>query len=158
MRVLILLFSMILVGGCATPYQDMGFSGGVEAQRMTADTYRIVARGNGYTSGTTIQDYTMLKAAETTKQAGGTHFAIISASNASRAGTIVTPGQAQTSVIGNTAFTTYSPAMAYNYVKPGQDTYIRIFTISPGRQPPQGLFSADEIIQFVGSRIKRSSS
>src|SRR5262249_32097886 len=128
MRIVGILLLLALTG-CATPYQNMGFMGGVEAQQMTADTYRIVARGNGYTGGTTIQDYTLLKAAETTKQAGGTHFAIISASDASRAGTIVTPGQAQTSVVGNTAFTTYSPAMAYNYVKPGQDTYIRVFTI-----------------------------
>ena len=34
--------------GCSTPYQSMGFSGGVEAQQMTSNTYRIVARGNGY--------------------------------------------------------------------------------------------------------------
>src|SRR5262249_57668333 len=93
---------LLALAGCATPYQNMGFMGGVEAQQMTADPYRIVARGNGYTGSTTIQDYTLLKAAETTRQAGGTHFSIISASDASRAGTIVTPGQAQTSVVGNT--------------------------------------------------------
>ena len=56
---------LFVLSGCATPYQDMGLRGGVEAQRMTVDTYRIIARGNGYTGGTTIQDYTMLKAAET---------------------------------------------------------------------------------------------
>ena len=84
----------------------MGFAGGVEAQQMTADTFRIVARGNGYTGNTTIQDYTMLKAAETTKQAGASHFLIVSASDASRAGHIVTPGQMQTSVVGNTAYST----------------------------------------------------
>ena len=43
-------FTAIAVGGCATKYQDMGFSGGVAAQQMTADTFRISARGNGYTS------------------------------------------------------------------------------------------------------------
>jgi hypothetical protein len=150
-----LVFLFLALTACATPYQNMGFMGGVEAQRMTADTYRIVARGNGYTGATAIQDYTMLKAAETTKQTGGTHFAIISAADASRTGTVVTPGQVQTSVVGNMAFTTYSPAMAYNYVKPGQDTYIRVFTITPGKPTPQGLFSADEIIQFVGTRVKR---
>src|ERR1700730_6148467 len=93
-------FLLLALTGCATPYQNMGFMGGVEAQRMTADTYWIVARGNGYTGGTAIQDYTVLKAAETTKAAGGTHFAIISASDASRTGTIATPGQIQTSAVG----------------------------------------------------------
>src|SRR5215467_11206208 len=97
MRAIVLL--ILALGGCATPYQEMGFTGGVAAQRMTADTYRIVARGNAYTGGTAIQDYTLLKAAETTKQAGASHFAIISAANASRAGAVVIPGQAQTSIV-----------------------------------------------------------
>lgn len=68
---------------CATPYQEMGFSGGVLAQQMTANSFRNVARGNGYTGTTRVQDYLMLKAAETTLQNGGTHFAIITASDAS---------------------------------------------------------------------------
>ena len=71
--------------------------GGVEAQQMTADTYRIVARGNGFTGSHAVQDFTILKAAETAKKAGATHFAIISASDASSTGAVVVPGQAQTS-------------------------------------------------------------
>ena len=57
--------------------------------------------------------------------------------------------QAQTSFVGNTAMTTYSPAMAHNYVKPGQDTYIRVFTIPPGQRAPQGLLSADEVMSSL---------
>jgi hypothetical protein len=116
---------------------------------------RCVARGNAYTGGTTIQDYTLLKAAETTKSAGGTHFAIISAADASSTGYVTTPAQAQTSFVGNTAYTTFNPGNVYGYVKPGQDTYIRVFTVAPGQAPPAGVLSADEIVQFVGSRVKR---
>jgi hypothetical protein len=141
------------LAACSTPYQT--FAGGVESQQITGTTYRIVARGNGYTGGTTIQDYTLLKAAETTKAAGGTHFAIISASDASSTGTVTTAGHAQTSFVGNTAYTTFSPGNVYGYVKPGQDTYIRVFTVAPGQAPPPGVLSADEIVQFVGSRVKR---
>lgn len=154
MRGLIFL-GMLALAACSTPYQEMGFAGGVGAQQMTSNTFRIVSRGNGYTSSTTIQDYTVLKAAETTKQAGATHFAIISASDASSTRSITTPGHAHTSFVGNTAYTTYSPGMVHQYVRPGQDTYIRIFTVAAGQTPPPGAFSADEIIQFVGSRIKR---
>jgi hypothetical protein len=146
---------LLALGGCSTPYQDMGFRGGVAAQRMTTDTYRIVARGNAYTGGLAIQDYTLLKAAETTKQAGATHFVIIRAADASRIGAFATPGQMQTSVVGNTAYTTYMPGMVHPYIKPGQDTYIQVFTIRAGQRPPTGVQSADEIIQFVGSRVKR---
>ena len=71
----------------------MGFTGGVAAQQMTADTFRISARGNSYTSTTTIQDYMMLKAAETTKQVDGSYFVIVSAADASRTGYITTPGR-----------------------------------------------------------------
>jgi hypothetical protein len=145
----------LLAAACSTQYQDMGFTGGVASQQMTANTFRIIARGNGYTNQTTIQDYMILKAAETTKQAGGTHFMIINSADSSSVGTVVTPGQARTSVVGNTAYTTYSPATAHNFIRPGQDAYIRVFAIAPGAAPPLGAFSADEIITFVGSRVKR---
>lgn len=154
MRGLLIILALI-VAGCSTPYQDMGFTGGVLAQQMTSNTYRIVARGNGYTAGTTVQDYTVLKAAETAKKAGATHFAIISASDASSTGHVTTPGHAQTSFVGNTAYTTYTPGMVHQYVRPGQDVYIRVFSMPAGQQPPQGAFSADEIIQFVGGRVKQ---
>jgi hypothetical protein len=134
----------------------MGFAGGVSAQQMTADTFRITARGNGYTNRTAIQDYVFLKAAETTKQSGATHFSIISAEDASTAGSIESPGHARTSVVGNTAYTTYSPGMVHQFIKPGQDSYIRIFTLQPGSRPPPGAIAADEVIQFVGSRVARS--
>lgn len=60
----------LLAVSCATPYQEMGFSGGVSSQQMTANTFRIIARGNGYTGSVAVQDYAMLKAAETIKQVG----------------------------------------------------------------------------------------
>ena len=91
MHVLVI-FGLLILTACSTPYQEMGFSGGVAAQQMTSNTFRIVSRGNGYTSGTAVQDYTVLKAAETTKQAGATHFSIISAADASSTGHITTLG------------------------------------------------------------------
>lgn len=155
MRVGVAALAVLGLTGCATPYQSMGFSGGVEAQQMTANTFRIVARGNGYASGTTIQDYVAMKAAETTRQAGGNHFIVISAGDASSSSYVSTPGQMQTSVIGNTAFTTYNPGSTYQISKPGQDAYIRVIKVPVGQAPPQGAFPADEVIQFVGARVKR---
>jgi hypothetical protein len=155
MRVGVAALAALGLVGCTTPYQSMGFSGGVEAHQMTANTFRIVARGNGYTSGTTIQDYVALKAAETTRQAGGTHFLVISAGDASSASYLSTPGQMKTSVIGDTAYTTYNPGATYQIFKPGQDAYIRVINVPTGQSPPQGAIPADEVIQFVGARVKR---
>jgi hypothetical protein len=42
--VLLLTAAMCLgLAGCGTKYQEMGFTGGVAAERMTADTVRIKA-------------------------------------------------------------------------------------------------------------------
>jgi len=150
------IFALIALGACSTPYQEIGLTGGVSAFPMTANTFRIEARGNGSTGATTIQDYTMLKAAETAKAAGGTHFLIISAQDASTSGAIVMPGQAQTSVYGNTAYTSYSPPTTIRINKPRLNTYIRVLTIAPGQPIPLGAISADEIIQNIGPRVKRS--
>jgi hypothetical protein len=157
-RRIALLVTAMCVGlaGCGTKYQEMGFTGGVAAERVTGDTVRITARGNAYTSGTTIQDYALLKAAETTKEMGGSHFAIISAADASRRGVDVSPGVAQTTITGNTAITTYSPGTATEFIKPGQDAYIRVLRLAPGGSPPPGAISADEIIQFVGARVRKA--
>lgn len=144
----------LAVAGCGTKYQDMGFTGGVAAQQMTADTWRIQARGNGYTNASTVQDYVLLKAAETTQAAGGTHFQIISAADASRASTIVTPGTSSTTFVGNQAFTTTAPGSVDTVIRPGQDVYVRVLKMPPG-PTPQGVYSAAEIIQFVGSRVER---
>lgn len=128
------LFFLLLVG-CSTPYHEMGILGGVKAEQVSSDTYRIVSRGNAYTGSTTVQDYTLLKAAETTREVGAP-IIVISAADASRAGAVVSPGQATTTFHGNTASTTYSPATVHNYIKPGQDTYIRVVKVAAGQVPP----------------------
>jgi hypothetical protein len=154
MRILGIAALCVALGGCATKYQEMGFTGGVAAEQMTADTWRIRARGNAYTNGATVQDYVFLKAAETTQAAGGTHFQIISAGDASRASTIVTPGTSTTTVVGHQAFTSSTPGSVDTVIKPGQDVYIRILKLSPGQQV-EGATSAAEVIQFTGARVKR---
>jgi hypothetical protein len=156
MRILGVLALCALLGGCATKYQEMGFTGGVAAQQITADTWRIQARGNAYTGTATVQDYVLLKAAETAQAAGATHFQIISEADASRASTIVTPGTSTTTVVGHQAFTTTSPGSVDTVIKPGQDVYVRVLKLPPGPLP-QGVYSAAEIIQFVGSRVQRPS-
>ncbi len=150
MRILVVLIFCALLAGCGTKYQEMGFTGGVAAEQVTADTWRIKARGNAYTGASTVQDFVLLKAAETTEAAGGTYFMLISSSDASRSGVIVSPGQSTTTFSGNQAFTVTTPGDARQYIKPGQDTYIRIL-----KGPQPGALSAAEVIQFTGARVKR---
>jgi hypothetical protein len=120
----------------------------IESRRGETDT-REAQRSK------TIQDYALLKAAETTKAAGGTHFQVLSGRDASSTGSFTTQGQATTTVVGRTAYTSYSPGQTVEIFKPGQDNYIRVLRLGPGQQAP-GAISADEIIQFVGQRVNRS--
>jgi hypothetical protein len=154
----LLAMASLMLAGCTTPYQPMGFTGGVEAQPITSDTYRIVSRGNGYTSSTAVQDYTLLKAAETTRDAGATHFVFISTADASKTEIGQTAGTTNTTYYGRTAVSTYTPGQVYSVNKPGQDSYIKIFKIPAGASAPPGAFSAAEIIANIGPRVTRPSS
>jgi hypothetical protein len=156
MRILGIVLLCAALAGCATKYQQMGFTGGVAAEQITADTWRVQARGNAYTNSSTVQDYVLLKAAETTQAAGGTYFQIVSAADASRASTFVTPGTSTTNFVGNTAFTTTSPGSVDTVIKPGQDVYVRVLKSAPNAPTPS-VYSAAEIIQFVGPRVQRPS-
>lgn len=142
--------ALLGLAGCGTPYQSMGFRGGVEAQQITGDTYRIKSRGNAYTARSDVQDYILLKAAETTKEAGATHFALIGSEDATRR-SIEVSGSAYST--GNRfGITTTSNASASEMIKPGQDAFIRVYKGAP---PGISALAADDIIQHVGPRVKR---
>lgn len=74
----------LLLAGCATPYQEAGFSGGVSAVRIDETTLQVTARGNGLTSPETVQRYLIRKAAEATLAAGYDTFMLIDASDGTR--------------------------------------------------------------------------
>lgn len=140
--------------GCATKYQQMGLTGGVTAEPVMTDVYRIIARGNGYTSLDRVQDFVLLKAAETTLAAGGSHFVVVNEANRTSVISGQTPGTVQTSVYGRTAFTTYNPGTTYNIVRPGEAVLIRVIRLKPGEAPPPGAFPAHDIVNNIGPRLK----
>ena len=115
---------------CATKYQDMGFTGGVAAEPVMTDVYRITARGNGYTSADRVQDFVLLKGAETTLAAGGNYFVVIDQKDRTNVINGQTSGTVQTNVIGNTAFTTI---LRVNYIrKPGEALMIPSTLVEAG--------------------------
>jgi hypothetical protein len=40
---------------------------------------------------------------------------------------------------------------------PGGDLYIRVLTVPAGQSPPANAMAADDIIKFVGARVKRNA-
>lgn len=154
MRIVAIAAVSLLLAGCQTQYQEMGATGGVTAMPITSDTYRIVSRGNGFTDSITIQDYTLLKAAETTLSTGNTHFLRVAANDATSTAVGQTAGYMQTNVYGNTAYSTYMPGSTYTIVKPGEDLIIKLFNANSG-PVPQGAFAAQDVYDNISPRVER---
>lgn len=137
------LIAALMLGACATPYQEIGLNGGTTAEQVSADTWRIMSRGNVATSKATVADYAMLKAAEITRQHGGTHFIVLSTADAAN-DDIGTPALLRD----------YRPQSAKIY-KPGQDTVVRVLVVKSGSQPPAGAMNAEEVLRITGARVER---
>jgi hypothetical protein len=145
-----------MLAGCGgTPYREMEGGRGVQALQMAADVWRIESRGNAYSNSNLIKDYMLLKAAETTKQNGGTHFIISEQTDASTKSSTITPGARVTTPHGGSKVSTYTPAVINRQMLPGQDAYIRVIRVPDGQAPPAEAKSADEIIKYIGGRIPR---
>jgi hypothetical protein len=150
----------LCAAACATPYQEIGLMGGVDAAAMGGDVYRIEAHLNAYSSPSMVLDYVMLRASETAQQQGAAGFVILTSADASRGGAFVTPGAAITTgsaaAYGNAAYgsavTTYTPAMMHRFVKPGGIVMIKLVR-DPG--PTDQYINASETIAAIGPRVRR---
>lgn len=131
------------LAGCATPYQETGFLGGVTATRIDGTTLQISARGNGYTDPDVIQRFTLRKAAEETIAAGYDLFEIVGTQDRTVSGssrsTYVTGGGGAVQ-----AFSLSTPI-----IKPGETIMVRM---SKGPKPanaPPGMFDAREALTYL---------
>ncbi len=151
MRAVVVLCVGLMLAGCATRYQEMGATGGVNAAQMTDDLWRISVRGNLYTDETTIQDYVLLKAAETTVGAGRTHFAIVGKHDAGhgRSAGLYTM-QALGASQEQAGF-----GLLHHRKNPGEDLMIRILPADAPAQDKAEAIDARQIIANVGRRVKR---
>jgi hypothetical protein len=136
MRASILVIALVLAG-CATPYQETGILGSVTANRTGGDTYRISARANAYTDPGSVKDFVLLKAAETARQNGATHFAVLDRDDVTRR---------SYAVAGNVGVPLSFPA---------EDIEIRLFSLKPGQKAAPDTYVAEDVIRHVGPRVRR---
>ena len=154
----------LLTSACATTYGDIGFWGdGVAADQMASDTFRIRSRGNGATEHATVEDYALLRAAETVKGACFTHFVVLDGADRTEVEESVTPASWTKTVeekevdgkkvkVEHRSFTPESRSIT---IRPGQDLVVRGLAVGPGQAAPEEALSADEIIRYVGPRVER---
>jgi hypothetical protein len=132
------------LSACETPYQEMGYLGGVSATRITADTAQVTARGNAYTDVDTVQRYALRRAAEETVADGFDLFVIDSGSDRTRVGVATSGG----------VFANGRGAFGYGFsapiIKPGQTIMIKMLH-GPRPDPmPDGEYDAREVLQYLG--------
>ena len=129
------------LGACATPYQEMGFTGGVSATQLTSDTFQIVAKGNGYTSASAIERYALRKAAEVTVANGYDLFLIASAADRGRISGFMTNSQYN----GNG----YSSGFSTPVYAPGQTLTVKTFKGTKPADAPPNLYDARELLSYL---------
>jgi len=144
--------AIIGLGGCATRYQELGATGGVTAAQITDEVWRITARGNLYTDAGTIQDFVLLKAAETTVAAGRTHFAIVGKHDTGRGGS--------GGLFGQRALGASNEQFGYGLIgsgrrELGEDLMIRVLPLDLAKEDKAEAIDARQIVANVGGRVKR---
>lgn len=137
-----------LLCGCATPYQEMGLTGGVAATQLASDTFQITARGNGFTDPDTIQRYVMRKAAETTIAAGYDYFVLGSSRDRTNR-MAFTSGSAYGGYGYASGFATTS-----SIIQPGETVIVKMKK-APAPDPlPDGWFDAHDVAKYLSSAAK----
>ena len=129
---------------CATKYQPQGFTGGYDDVQLSADTFQITAKGNGYTSPERAQQMALLRACDLTLRAGYDRFVVGSGDTQQRvAGMTATTA----TFIGNT--TTINPSMPI--MKPTGSLVIR--AVKAGNPAYAGAYDANLIASQLRPRL-----
>lgn len=149
------LICVLALGGCQTPYQQSGLRGGVKAEPLSDSVFRVTAAGNAYTSRSTVQDYVLLKAAETTLERGGTHFVLGESEDQSKRSVDVHNSPVTVHRVGNMALATGGGSSVTETIKPGQAVLVTVLSVADKRPVPPGAISAEEIVRNIAPRVQR---
>jgi hypothetical protein len=134
-----LIVMMLVVGGCATAYKPVGFSGGYSETRLGDNIFQVTFRGNGYTNAERAADFSLLRAAELATENWFSHFIVVDTSHNQRLSTYTTPITSQTTgsayasgstLYGQATTTTYG-GQTYLISKPSSTNTIVCFKEQP---------------------------
>lgn len=77
-KLLLACVSVVLLAGCATPYQSSGAAGGFKELQLQTGIWRVSYFGNGFTTYETVQTYWLYRCAELAHSQGFDGFQILS--------------------------------------------------------------------------------
>ena len=134
MRSMVFGIAALALVGCATGYQQQGFTGGFSEVPLSATTYQITVNGNGFTSASKVKEMGLLRSAELAKMSGYNYFILRGMDAGTTRSTYTTPGSSTTTTTGNatgyvygnnvniygssTSYTSYNPAQVHEIFKP----------------------------------------
>lgn len=91
MKMISLLFCLLMLSACATPYQPLGMQGGYSQVQLNDDAYQVTFVGNQSTSQGRVHDLLLYRCAELTRQRGYEYFSIIDSAQRQHEEQDVTP-------------------------------------------------------------------
>ena len=159
-RILLAIGLASMFAGCATKYQDSGFTGGFSETRLDENIWTVRFAGNAYTGRGRTTDFCMLRCAELCLENGYSHFVIASAGSETSTSTHSTPstsyttGNAYTSgnmTFGSATTTTYG-GNTYTMSKPSNANTIVCF-----KEKPEGAgiaYSAQFVRESIRTKYK----
>jgi len=138
--------TLVLVAGCATPYQKMGFGGGYDDFRVTENEFEITFRGNGHTAQEQVSRYVLRRASEVTLQNGYTHFEPMAEQDRTRVGYY--HASHGTAYAPRGTRTVYGSSSGYSkpIVKPAKAVRIRCY--KPPLPQVEGLVDAEAFLRY----------
>lgn len=92
----LVLILAIMIGGCATMYQRVGFTGGYSETQLGENVFQVSFRGNGYTSYQRASDFSLLRSAEIALENAYNYFIIVDSEKYSKTCAYTTPTRSYT--------------------------------------------------------------
>ncbi len=157
---IILLFLLIFLLGCSTPYKQIGYMGGYDDIRLQDDVYKISFKSNAYTGFEKTRDYALLRCAEVALNNDYDYFVIFDNKEEAKQHTYTTPVTSHTTgtvnAFGNSQFlqgnyqgtTYYTGGQTYNLVNPRVYYIIRCFKEKP-EDAQIMVFDANQIAKAI---------
>lgn len=170
-------FALLLFTAClATPYQKAGLRGGFTETRLAPDVFRVMFKGNAFTSMERAQEFTLLRVSELCFDSGYGYFAVGQEANRVTTQTIQTapatshttgsstgsehgrftasgPGVGYTGSSSSTysSTTTHTPARFATLFRPNSFMLVRCFKQKPS---DRNVFDAAFLINGLKTKYK----
>ncbi len=159
-RLLSALLATFLFAGCSTSlyYGPKTGAGGWSVDRLAADSFRVNFQASSYATDNIVDDYALLKAAETTQEYGFRYFTVLSKQDISRTTEVDQWANSyDTGTYGPTGGMTAS-TQSYNQAasvyRPGSSLKIMCYRKPPAPNPPGEFYDAQEVITRLRARYR----